>query len=208
MITAALPSNTLDAIAAGLRTALTFESQPSPVRVEVIDDTALADITEYATLPVPSILITAVGLVATDDDPGMAELSLIARCLADVSVKPEAAGQVIRSRGDVAMNLAAFVVRQLDGNPKWLDAAGKDLAVTRPKRIQARNLGGRALSQRGRSMWVVSWQQVFKLGAELDAAVFHALKHLHLDTTLGPRTEEPRAPFPTADLDLEGAELP
>lgn len=198
-----LPSHVLDAIVRGFKAQLIDEGQPK-VYAAVIDDATLGDITEYNTVPTPSILLSSTGIVLVPEEPGLVEVHLIARCVARLSEKPGNPSQDIRSRGDVAFNLAGFVVRSLDDGTAWLDDGGLAIEKKRAERVQARNLGSRALASKGLCMWVVSWQQQFQIAAEDVPSILHSFKHLSMTFQVG----DDATPDISAELELEGGTPP
>lgn len=199
------PSKVLDAMVARIRAALEPTSDQlahgTPrVHVGVIDDAGLADVTEYHTVPVPSVLIscTALPAVPVDYGPMVAEGQFIARCFARSGA--HAAG-LVRSRGDVAMDLAALVSSLVD-EEVWPDAEGRPTALSRATRVGARNLGARELSGRGLSLWLVSWNQRVELTPLDREGVLRALRRIHLDVDIPGGT----SPDAEGDLELEGRE--
>lgn len=194
-----LPSDVLDAIARGLGEAFTRDDKPS-IYTAVIDDVTLGELVQYVTVPSPALLISSLAMVHVPEMPGLVDMHFIARCLARASEKSDAPTAEVRSRGDVAANLAGLVVCRLDNAAPWLDEAGKELAVTRPIKIQARNLGARTLTERGASMWVVSWQQQFEIAPEDIAVLLHRFRQFKATLVMG----DEHMPDVSAQLELEG----
>jgi hypothetical protein len=174
------------------------------VSVRAIDDTVIGDITEYTTVSAPAILVTCLGWPTIDDDAGETpvDITFIARCIARVSDKPE--GEDVRSRGDVAMNLAALVTRVVESTELWPDAEGNPTASMRARRTQARNMGSRALSQKNLSMWVVTWTQRVDITGEDEAQLLAPFKHFGIHIAMG----GDNTPETAVELELEGATPP
>jgi len=199
------PSKVLDAMVARIRAVLEPTNDQlahgTPrVHVGVVDDAGLADVVEYKTVPVPSVLLscTALPSVALDYGPTTVEGQFIARCF---SRSGASAAGVVQSRGDVAMDLAALVSSLVD-EEVWPDAEGRPTALSRATRLLARNLGARELSGRGLSLWVVSWSQRIELTPLDRDGVLRALRRIHLDMHI-PGGDAPDA---SGDLELEGRE--
>jgi hypothetical protein len=154
------------------------------VYVRAVDDSTTDDLSEYTTVPTPSVLLSCIGmpLAGRDTGPVTAEAHFIARCYARLPQKQE--GQLVFSRGDVAMNLAALVEMILDSEV-WKDDAGRPVAHSRATKITSRNRGGRALAGRGLSLWLVSWQQLVEITAPDRAAILHSFRELHIDIDMG-----------------------
>jgi hypothetical protein len=186
-----MPSILLDRMVELLSTQLqpAIASGDTPrVFVRAVDDTTSDDLSEYTTVPTPSVLLSCLGmpLASRDTGPVTAEAQFVARCYARLPQKQE--GQIAISRGDVAMNLAALVEMILDGEV-WKDGAGKPVAHSRATKITSRNRGGRSLAGRGLSLWLVSWQQMVELTAPDRAAILHSFKELHIDVDMGGQSD-------------------
>lgn len=182
-----LPSALLDAIVAGLASALvpiTPSAETPLVFVRAIDDLA-EDVTEYTTAAMPAVLLTCAALPLDDTitDPCVGLASIFARCYARLPVVASS-GQPLSSRGDVAMNLAA-TVSALVRDQLWPDEDGAATAFRAAQRIQARNRGSLDLAKRGLSLWVVSWQQQLEITQADQDATLHAFRTLHVTEAMG-----------------------
>ena len=198
-----LPSQVLDAIVARLKSALEptadqLAHATPRVHVRAIDDTAIADITDFTTVPMPAVLVTCVGMpaVARDFGPTTVDAQFVARCIATRS-------QSSASRGDVAMDLAAFIASVVD-EEVWRDALGQPTTLSRATRLGARNVGSRELVTKGVSMWIVTWNQQIELTARDRDGILRALRKLHIAVEI-PGGASPDA---AGTVELQGWEPP
>lgn len=144
-----LPSTYLDKVAEILDYAL-----PAEVNVEVIDRLFGTRDADYVTIPYPSVLIACARMKFEGQyNPPVATGEFVAACISRLD---ETTGD-LASAGDVAMNLAALVAANVEGQ-RW-----EGLGFSSVRNLRVETLQSMRLSEKDLNGWAVRWEQDFEV---------------------------------------------
>lgn len=172
-----MPSDVLEAIGRAMAEAFTVPDDAGIDRpfVRVLSaDSVDGDVSDTATVPAPAVVLTCTGMTDASNGPGelLVDGEFVARCYARL---PKGPADPKRTRGDVAMDLAAAVAKVVEGNLFRLPD-GTPATVRHADQVRISNGTTRGTLEAGHALWTVRWRQRFEVRPQDSEQVLYRLR--------------------------------